>query len=204
MSIAIRFSNKSFTFRRLPFCNQQISLELSIIMPAEKICVQCSKKSFKCETKGKMGEQMRYFSDVWSFVRCFDYFVCIEYCCASCTHTISRLFLFQMFERYVDFFLRSINIKPEPPPTTHLLQLHVQYVKPTADCIYHKLSVFVSIVSRLYTHLSLFFSHDAPSLRWRWRLRRLLLLFWHGTAHHSRAPTLKWFSSAIFHVILIW
>lgn len=37
------------------------------------------------------------------------------------------------------------------PPTSHLLRLHVQYVKPTADCIYHKLSVFVSIASRLYT-----------------------------------------------------
>lgn len=74
------------------------------------------------------------------------------------------------------------------PATIHLLRLHVQYVKPTTDCIYHKLSVVVRLPSLFHSHLP-----DFSSL--------YCFFCWNFAGEQS---LLKWFFSVIFHTIFIW
>lgn len=95
------------------------------------------------------------------------------------------------------YCVHFIRDREREPPTTHLLRLRVQYVKPTADCIYHKLSVFVCIVSRLFD----FFV--SPVFVLTRRMSDVLPFFFLSSQQNIKAA-LKWFSSAIFHSILIW
>lgn len=95
-------------------------------------------------------------------------------------------------------WLNSVGVYFWEPPTTHLLLLHVQYVKPTADCIYHKLSVFVSSVCSTF-YLSLLFV-SSYSLTFLGAVATGAALL----PSQQTASPLKWFSSAIFQAILIW